>query len=141
MNDLLLALLAGALAAPSAISQAGAQPDDLFLPSHREEGCWVSFFGRRQFRGDSAQLRGRSFIEAFESGPVVEPDLAAVGGQAFLKRVRSLAVGPNARLVGYAEPGFRDQVLTVGPGRNVVDLSVIEFHERVRSLKVFCEGS
>lgn len=104
-----------------------------------EEGCYVSFFAGKAFGPPAAQLRGRSFVESFETGAVVHPDLKSVGGQKFIAEARSLVVGPDARLVGYAEGKFRHEELVIGPGRQVLDLSAIRFHERVRSLKVLCD--
>lgn len=142
MKRVAFALGVALLVVPNLVSAQGdvrATPDSLFLPPHGDEGCWVSFFAGTNFGLPAAQLRGRSDVEAFESGPVLEPDLKHVGGQKFIAEARSIVVGPNARLIGYERPRFRDQALTIGPGRQVVDVAALDFHERVRSLEVRCE--
>jgi hypothetical protein len=131
-------LAAWALAAAPAFADVVAEPETLFLPPHGDEGCWVSFFSAPGFRGESAQLAGRTYVKAFETGPVVNPDLEAVGGESFLKEVRSVVVGPHARLVGYEEEGFGGDSITLRPGRHVVDVDRVGL-QRARSLKVFCE--
>jgi hypothetical protein len=56
----------------------------------------------------------------------------------FFQRTRSLIVGPEARLVAYAEPGFRKEILTFEPRREVEDLRALGFPERIASLKILC---
>jgi len=53
-------------------------------------------------------------------------------------RAQSIVVGPEARLVAYAEPGFRDELATFEPRQHVPDLEEIGFARRVASLKVIC---
>ena len=132
-------LLCACLLGASARAQVTAEPENVFPPPQGDEGCWVALFAGENFKPPSARLTGRTFIESFESGVTVrEPDLEHVGGQSFMNEVRSLVVGPHARLVGYAEPRFRKESVTFESGRHVADLSRFRFQERVRSVKVFC---
>lgn len=108
-------------------------------PRAAELGCWAMFFAEPGYVAPVAQLTNRSFIDAFEPGGTPPADLKPVGGREFFRRAGSLIVGPHAEVVGYAEPNFSGgKTLTVGAGRRVADLEKIEFHERVKSLKVFC---
>jgi hypothetical protein len=54
--------------------------------------------------------------------------------------MRSLIVGPHARLTGYAEPLFRILILELPPGTRVADLSALGFHGKVRSLRMECDA-
>jgi hypothetical protein len=53
-------------------------------------------------------------------------------------RAQSVVLGPEARLVAYAEPGFRDELATFEPRQHVPDLREIGFARRVASLKITC---
>jgi hypothetical protein len=135
------------LLATSALSaggqEIGVEADDLFIVPEGRQGCWVSFFENRDFRPPAVQLTGRTFVESFEPNAqaVVEPPLQKAGGAEFLQRVQSIVVGPHARLVGFAEAQYSGgRTLELGPGRRVPDVSRLDFHQRVDSLKVFCHG-
>ncbi|HEX5767807.1 MAG TPA: hypothetical protein VFZ94_16490 [Burkholderiales bacterium] len=139
MRTILIALLFAAPAQAQLLPGA----NDLFLPPHGDEGCWVSFFAGRNFTPPAAQLAGRSYVESFatEIPAAVKPELDHVGGESFFADVSSLIVGPHARLVGYGERNFRGRELVIGPGEYVSELADIHFHERVRSFKLFCEAT
>lgn len=113
-------------------------PDELFINPQGKQGCWASFFGSTDFRAPAVQFTGRTYIESFEPQAVAEPELQQAGGAPFLKRARSLALGPHARLVGYTGEWFDKPSLELEPGRRIGDLSAIDFHARVQSFKVLC---
>jgi hypothetical protein len=50
----------------------------------------------------------------------------------------ALVVGPQARLVAYAQPGFSKEVFTFDPSEKVGDLRAIGFPAQVASLKILC---
>lgn len=85
--------------------------------------CYVHAFAREQFRSPVTTY----------TGPTQEP--------AFWQQARSLMVGPQAHLIGYADRGYKEQTLALPPGMHVADLAAIDFHARVRSFKVICGDS
>lgn len=111
----------------------------LRVPPHGDRGCWALLFGGKDFHPPVARLKGPTFIERFENQPVVTPELRAVGGEAFLRTVQSIIVGPQAELIAYRQVRFDNPGLTLGPGDQVPDVSEIGFHERMNSLKVQCK--
>lgn len=115
------------------------EDERLFVPPYGQEGCWVLFFAGREFEPPAARLKGPAFIERFEDGPVVIPELERVGGPVFLRSVQSVIIGPRARLVGFAKTRFTERALVLEPGQQVADLIDIGFHERVESLQLECE--
>jgi len=50
-----------------------------------------------------------------------------------------VVVGPEARLTVYAERGFRAELFTLEPGREVRDLRPLGFPQKVASLKILCD--
>ena len=145
-RSLAFALACAALAAaPAAHAQEiKVLPDreQLFIVPEGKQGCWVSFFEGKDFRPPGVQVTGRTFIESFEpkAQATVEPPLEEAGGAQALRRAQSMVVGPHARLEGYDEERFSGgRTLELGPGERVRDLDALRFHERVHSLKVFCE--
>jgi hypothetical protein len=112
---------------------------DAYLPPHTgSQGCWVSIFGEDGYRGPRAQLTGRTYAENFRTGPVVDPDLRDVGGQSFFRAIDSMVVGPNARVIAYAGGNFSGIELVLRPGTTIADLDIVNFGDRIESLKVQC---
>ena len=123
-----------------AILAAPAQSADLpFVTPYGDRGCWVSIFDGKDFTGAAARLSGPTFLEKFDSsGNVVEPDLRRVGGQDFMRRIDSIIVGPHARAIAYAGQWFSAAEITFRPNARVPDLDVLNFSNRIESLKVQC---
>ena len=120
---LALALLCGT--AQAATPARAAKPGD---------GCWVRFFGESDFKRPIARVVGNLFLNSvFGPGYV---DSISVRG--FPRRVRSLAVGPEARVFVYAEPGFQSQLASVGPDDKVADVGPLGFPKQIGSLKILC---
>jgi hypothetical protein len=99
------------------------------------ESCWVRFFGAPQFKQPLGRLSGGLYIQALD-GPGLIGNLRL---KDFFERAHSLVMGPEARLVAYAEPGFAAQILSLQSGREVADLRKLGFPARVASLKIVCE--
>jgi hypothetical protein len=125
------ALLA-ALLVPLAVTAADVNPPQ--LDPEAGEGCWVRFFDEAGFRQPLGRLDGGLYINS-----IANPGLIGrMDEREFFQRTRSLIVGPEARLVAYAEPGFRKEILTFEPRREVEDLRALGFPERIASLKILC---
>lgn len=112
---------------------------DVRVPPYGAEGCWVLVFGKKDFYPPVARLQGPTYIEKFENGPVLTPELRDVGGDAFLQQIESAIVGPRANLTGYRDIRFDGPSMALAPNTQVADLNEIQFHERVKSLQVHCE--
>ena len=125
------ALLTGLLAALPAVA-ADLNPPQ--LDPKYGEGCWVRFFEEPGLERPLGRLAGAIYINSI-TGPGL---IGQLNEEEFFRRARSLAVGPEARLIAYAEPGFRKEVFSLEPGREVKDLLALGFPKRVASLKVLC---
>lgn len=103
-------------------------------PQHGD-GCWVRFFNEPNFERPLGNLAGPMYINSLS-----EPGLIGeMNEEQFFRRVRSAVVGPEAKLLAYAEPGFRKELFTLEPNREVNDLQAIGFPKNVASLKIDCE--
>jgi hypothetical protein len=127
-----LLLLLASLALPAGAAELGPAPT---LDPKYGEGCWVRFFDRTGFEGPLGQLAGAVYINSL-SGPGL---IGMMNEEEFFRRAESLIVGPEARLIAYAERGFRQELFTLEPGREVKDLRAIGFPQKVASLKVACQ--
>jgi hypothetical protein len=93
------------------------------------KGCWVKFFDKKDFEGDSLLL----------SGPVNLPTMTGPFGYDWEDKVRSLKIGPKANLTIYDNRNYRDQDKFIGPNKNVPDLSEkMGFFENFRSMMLSC---
>ncbi|HEX6318111.1 MAG TPA: hypothetical protein VFZ84_04490 [Burkholderiales bacterium] len=99
------------------------------------EGCWVGFFSEPGFERPMGRLAGALYINSI-AGPGL---IGTLNEEQFFRQARSVVVGPEARLVAYAEPGFRKEVFSLEPQREVQDLRELGFPGRVASLKILCE--
>ena len=99
------------------------------------EGCWVQFFAERDFKRPMGMLTGGTYINSL-AGPGL---IGEFDEREYFQRTASLVVGPEAKLVIYAEPGFDQELVTIGPNRKVPALNDIGFPQRAASLKVLCE--
>lgn len=102
---------------------------------HARESCWVRFFGAPGFEQPLGRLAGGLYIQSLD-GPGLIGNLHL---KDFFERTHSLVMGPEARLVAYAEPGFTEEILSLRSGRRVADLRKLGFPARVASLKIVCE--
>lgn len=99
------------------------------------EGCWVRFFEEPGLERPLGRLAGAVYVNSL-SGPGL---IGGMNEEEFFRRVRSLVVGPEARLTAYAERGFSKEMFTLEPGREVEDLRALGFPKQVASLKILCE--
>jgi hypothetical protein len=128
------ALLA-ALAAALPLSAGGTDINPPQLDRRFGEGCWVRFFEAPAFEQPLGRLAGALYVNS-----LARPGLIGRMSEAeFFGRSRSLVVGPEARLIAYAEPGFREQIFALEPGREVKDLRELGFPEKTASLKILCD--
>lgn len=98
------------------------------------EGCWVRFYGEQEYRQPLVRVAGALFLNS-----VMGPGYVGVlPVRDFPRRVRSLAVGPDARVFVYAEPGFRTETAALGPDEKVANLASLGFPKGVGSLKILC---
>ena len=107
---------------------------DAAARAQKNEGCWVRFFGDEEFKRPIARVVGALFLNSVFGPGYID----AVSVRDFPRRVRSLAVGPEARLFVYAEPGFKSEVAAIGPDDKMADLGCIGFPKGVGSLKIIC---
>ena len=84
------------------------------------------------------ELGGPVFVEALGATPVIVPNLDAIPPQPRFSEVKSMTVGPHARIVGYGDKLFREPVLELAPGTRLADTSEVAFHERVQSFHMEC---
>lgn len=127
-----LALLA---ALSMALSAGAADINPPQLDPRYGEGCWVRFFNEPAFEQPLGRLAGAVYINSI-TGPGL---IGNMNEEEFFRRARSLVVGPEARLIAYAEPGFRKEVFSLEPQREVKDLRELGFPKGVASLKILCE--
>lgn len=93
------------------------------------KGCWVKFFDKKDFQGDSLLL----------SGPINLPRMTGPFGYDWEDKVRSLKTGPKANLTIYDNRDYRDQNKFIGPNKNVPDISEkMGFFENFRSMMLSC---
>ena len=93
------------------------------------KGCWVKFFDKKNFKGDSL----------FLSGPVNLPRLIGPFGYDWENKVRSVKVGPRANLTIYDNREYRDQDKFLDAGANVANLSKeMGFFDNFRSMMLNC---
>ncbi|HEX6268322.1 MAG TPA: hypothetical protein VFZ81_15665 [Burkholderiales bacterium] len=117
-----------------ALPATAADVNPLQLHPQAGEGCWVRFFDSENFERPRGRLDGGLYINS-----IANPGLIGrMDEKQFLQRSSSLIVGPEAKLIAYAEPGFSKEILTFEPRREVKDLRALGFPERVASLKILC---
>ena len=129
-----------ALALAAAGCSLGPPQRDFFLPPYAEKGCWAQLYEETGFAGASRVLEGPLMVEALSGSLVWVPDLETIPPQPLFSEVRSLRIGPHARIEGYGETLFRAPTLALPAGAAIADLAAIEFHQRVRSFRMQCEA-
>lgn len=113
---------------------------DVFVPPYAEKGCWARLYADNGFSGNMRQLEGPTFVEALGGTPVIVPNISESAPQPLFTEVRSLAIGPHAKLRGYADALFRKPTIALAPGSTVPDVHALAFHERVQSFELLCEA-
>lgn len=99
------------------------------------EGCWVRFFDDADLDKPLAILPGGTYINS-----IAPPGLiGTMDEEDFFRRVRSVKVGREAKLIVYSERGFREELFALEPGTEVADLRTMGFPQKVASLKIVCE--
>jgi hypothetical protein len=98
------------------------------------EGCWVKFFSGKGFEQPMGRLSGPTYINSLAAPGLI----GNLDVNEYFGRARSAVVGPEALLVLYAEPAFREEKAKVEPGREVADLGKLGFPKDVASLKIIC---
>ncbi|MBA4142707.1 MAG: hypothetical protein H0X43_06810 [Nitrosospira sp.] len=94
-----------------------------------KKGCWVKFYEREGFRGDSLTLMG----------PINLSRLIGPFGADWENKVRSLKTGPTANLTIYDNRDFRDQNKFIGVNVFVPDMSErMGFFDDFRSIMLSC---
>jgi hypothetical protein len=119
----------------TALPAGAADLDPPQLDPKHGEGCWVRFFDQPGFKEPLGRLAGAAYINS-TAGPGL---IGNLNEEEFFRRARSAIVGPEARLIAYAEPGFRGELFSLEPQREVGDMRELGFPKRVASLKILCE--
>jgi hypothetical protein len=130
-----LALLLGAAAWWAVLPAGAADPNPPQLDPMYGEGCWVQFFNEPGFEQPLGRLAGALYVASL-AGPGL---IGQMNEEQFFRRVRSLVVGSEARLIGYAEPGFQKELFALEPESQVSDVRELGFPREVASLKILCE--
>ena len=99
------------------------------------EGCWVRFYGDKDYARPLVRVTGPYFLNSF-AGPGYVGQLSV---RDFPARIHSLAVGPQAHLVVFGERAFTKELTTLGADRKVPDLTALGFPKSVGSLKIVCD--
>ena len=93
------------------------------------KGCWVKFFDKKNFQGDSL----------FLSGPVNLPRLIGPFGNDWENKVRSVKVGPKANLTIFDNHNYRDEDKFLDAGADIANLSKeMGFFDNFRSMVLNC---
>lgn len=115
--------------------------------------CWANFYEESQYTGKNLHIAGPTRLE----------NLNNVNGENWDKRIHSLKVGPQAKVIVYQNPNFQlsstamakspeqmqalgineqdikeDSELIFMENSNIHDLGDFAFHKKIRSLKVEC---
>ena len=100
----------------------------------RRRFCAPSRRGAMGFEQPMASLTGALYINSLAAPGLI----GALTVKDYFNRARSVTVGPEALLIAYSQPGFRDELVRLEAGRRVGDLSQVGFPKRAASLKVIC---
>jgi hypothetical protein len=114
-----------------------ADPSPATVDPKAGEGCWVKFFGAEDFKQPMGRLAGATYINSLAAPGLI----GNLDVKEYFGRVRSAEVGPEALLVLYGEPAFREEKAKLEPGRKVADLGQFGFPKNVASLKIICAKS
>ena len=93
------------------------------------KGCWVKFYDKKDFAGDSLML----------TGPVNLPRMTGPFGYDWEDKVRSIKTGPKANLTIYDNRDYRDADKFIKANSSVPDLSEkMGFFDNFRSMMLSC---
>lgn len=93
------------------------------------KGCWVKFYDKKDFEGDSLML----------AGPINLPRMTGPFGYDWEDKVRSVKTGPKANLTIYDNRDYRDADKFINAGSSVPDLSEkMGFFDNFRSMMLSC---
>jgi hypothetical protein len=138
----LLPVLTIAVAALAACAQRGgagasgsaaAETDAVILvsptASELQTGCWATFFGERNFGGDSLTLVGPVELQTLDKGSARQ-----------LKRdIKSVATGPRATLIVYEKQFLSARSVGFQPASREAGLAeTLGFGGRIESLQLRC---
>jgi hypothetical protein len=134
------ALFAAVLLVASLLAACSGPPKrDVFIPPYAEKGCWAQFFEQADFGPPMRQVEGPAYVEAIPGSIIELPQLEQIPPRPLFGNVRSLMVGPNAKLVGYTETLFRGTATVVDPGARVPDAAAVGYPGRFSSLTLECK--
>jgi hypothetical protein len=112
---------------------------DVFLPPYAEKGCWARFYEKPDFGLPMRQLEGPSSVEAIPRSAAAVPDMEDAGVQPLFSEVRSLIVGPHAKLIGYSGTLFRGEATVIDRATSARDAASVGY-PRFASLRMLCEA-
>ena len=94
-----------------------------------EAGCWVQFYGERNFKGDPATLVGPARIETADQ----------FSGKQLKRNIDSLVTGPKATLRVYEHAMFKDRSIAFGPNSREGGLiTKLGFGGQIESMQLDC---
>jgi hypothetical protein len=123
----------GQMSRPGASSAAVVETDAVILvspsASELQSGCWATFFGDRNFNGDSLTLVGPIELQTLDKGSARQ-----------LKRdIKSVATGPRATLVVYEKQFLSARSVGFEPGSREAGLAEkLGFGGRIESMRLRC---
>ena len=95
-----------------------------------ESGCWVQFYGDRNFKGDVATL----------TGPVQLDTADKMTGKSLKRHIDSLVTGPKATLTVYEHSMFKDRSMAFGPNSREGGLiTKLGIGGDIQSLQLSCD--
>ena len=95
-----------------------------------ESGCWVQFYGDRNFKGDVATL----------TGPVQLDTADKMTGRSLKRHIDSLVTGPKATLTVYEHSMFKDRSMAFGPNSREGGLiTKLGIGGDIQSLQLSCD--
>lgn len=93
--------------------------------------CWVKIYDEENFSwsDDRDQLWGPAEYPTLNHIP-------GAGEDDWNNDIESIKVGPRARVILYADEGFRGPAISFGPGEQVPDLDAYDFGDRAESMRI-----
>lgn len=93
--------------------------------------CWVKIYDEENFTWDDdrAQIWGPGEFPTLNH-------MRDSGEDDWNNDIESIKVGPRARVILYADEGFRGPAISFGPGEHVPDLDAYDFGDRAESMRI-----